>query len=755
SGSVLNGTGMEGSIRGIDISNRENVVIKNCVVMNYEIGIGIQGSNDIDLFNNTIMNNGAGLPVFDSMDITIENNTISSNDAGIDIINSSYCDIFDNAITDNTGGIDLHISNFNFISHNDLTGNYDGIYLSNSSNNSIINNSLELNTNGIFLLFNSSGNHIINNTANSNWDYGIYLEESSNNTLSNNILNFNTIGLRLEDYSSGNKIINNTANYNWQVGVYLHSPDNILINNTFCSNDEYDIYNLDMDANSGDNNTCNETENWDDDNSAGCTYSCPLMDCNCSTCNECTFKLSRPECSVVTLTKDIKNYTGKICIDEWGDGKTFDCRGHTIDGTGENTGIYTDYAENLTIKNCILTGWLYGIHLYSSSNNTLNNNTIYDNENGIYIEFDSDYNNIYNNDIGDNNKGIHLSTVNETYAGGIKTDTGTYRLVYFSFGFEAINNETDRNTVMNRTINYLGGGDVLLVGDGRDDSENDELYDYYADSLDNNGISHTYWDTDLNGSPDYDDLIYYDIVVWFVGDMYPDEAEQEVLEQYLDEGGNLFITGQDIGYYLIDEDEDDGVFYSDYLHANYTEDVTESWSLHGVDGDIGGNLSIEIEGGSGADNQDWPSGILPINGSEAVFYYDMIYPEFNDIYNNDITDNDNEGVYIEYGNDNILNNNFVCGNLIDINILYGDGNSGDDNACDLADEWNDDGINGCRYTCSGFPGICDLNQDGIIVKDYNDLMSAYKCFLGIKNCNGYHKNWNIMKQEYECFTNNK
>ena len=49
----------------------------------------------------------------------------------------------------------------------------------------------------------------------------------------------------------------------------------------------------------------------------------------------------------------------------------------------------------------------------------------------------------------------------------------------------------------------------------------------------------------------------------------------------------------------------------------------------------------------------------------------------------------------------------------------------------------------------------DLNNDGIITKDWNDLMTAYKCFLGIeKNCNkiNYH-NWSDMKREYECFIN--
>lgn len=49
---------------------------------------------------------------------------------------------------------------------------------------------------------------------------------------------------------------------------------------------------------------------------------------------------------------------------------------------------------------------------------------------------------------------------------------------------------------------------------------------------------------------------------------------------------------------------------------------------------------------------------------------------------------------------------------------------------------------------------CDLNHDGIITHDYNDLMTAYKCFLGItKNCDNHYRNWTLMKEEYKCFAN--
>ncbi|ODS36705.1 hypothetical protein BEH94_10545 [Candidatus Altiarchaeales archaeon WOR_SM1_SCG] len=48
---------------------------------------------------------------------------------------------------------------------------------------------------------------------------------------------------------------------------------------------------------------------------------------------------------------------------------------------------------------------------------------------------------------------------------------------------------------------------------------------------------------------------------------------------------------------------------------------------------------------------------------------------------------------------------------------------------------------------------CDLNHDGIIFHDYNDLRIAYKCFLGFRNCNN-PQNWTNIISEYNCFVGN-
>jgi len=126
----------------------------------------------------------------------------------------------------------------------------------------------------------------------------------------------------------------------------------------------------------------------------------------------------------------------------------------------------------------------------------------------------------------------------------------------------------------------------------------------------------------------------------------------------------------------------------------------------------------------------------------------------NTISGNKISNN-SIGIYSEISNSTI-NSNIVCGNInLDFNSSDWKSSSGVNNTCDKPDGWNDTGIAGCRYKCVQEEFDCDLNRDGIIIHDYNDLASAYKCFLGIKNCNKInYQNWNLMKREYECFTNN-
>ena len=139
------------------------------------------------------------------------------------------------------------------------------------------------------------------------------------------------------------------------------------------------------------------------------------------------------------------------------------------------------------------------------------------------------------------------------------------------------------------------------------------------------------------------------------------------------------------------------------------------------------------------------------NFSYGVYFNNS---DFNEIINNEIINNTNTGVYFSStANNNTLTGNFICENAVDVN--NSNSNSGDKNICSNVDGWNDAETTGCTFTCQQY--LCDLNHDGIYVYDWEDLMLAYKCFLGIENnCDTInYQNWTLMKQEYQCFVNNQ
>lgn len=62
-------------------------------------------------------------------------------------------------------------------------------------------------------------------------------------------------------------------------------------------------------------------------------------------------------------------------IDITADGVTLDCAGYTITGAGAGSGILLDGRTGVTVKNCNVTGFSFGIVLQDSSGNTLSDNT--------------------------------------------------------------------------------------------------------------------------------------------------------------------------------------------------------------------------------------------------------------------------------------------------------------------------------------------------------------------------------------------
>jgi hypothetical protein len=170
-------------------------------------------------------------------------------------------------------------------------------------------------------------------------------------------------------------------------------------------------------------------------------------------------------------------------------------------------------------------------------------------------------------------------------------------------------------------LNVTGGPPpppILLVDD--DDASSYEVY--FTAALDTLANDYDTWTVESQGSPSASILQQYDVVLWFTGDDHTTtltNTDQSDLATYLDGGGNLFITGQDIGRSV-----GESTFYSDYLHATYVQDDIDLSGLNGISDDpISDGFYLAISGGDGANNQSQPSEIDPIAPAVSIFTYDV------------------------------------------------------------------------------------------------------------------------------------
>ena len=159
-----------------------------------------------------------------------------------------------------------------------------------------------------------------------------------------------------------------------------------------------------------------------------------------------------------------------------------------------------------------------------------------------------------------------------------------------------------------------GGATVLIV----DDDGGSAYEGYFKIPLGNLRIHYEVWDIRESGSPAASILAGYTVVVWYTGDTDHDTltpTDQANLAAYLDGGGKLFLSGQNIG-----QDIGGTAFYHDYLHATLINGSTGIVELQGED--ILSGIAITLSGNEGAGNQESPSEIGLLGGAIGLFRYD-------------------------------------------------------------------------------------------------------------------------------------
>jgi hypothetical protein len=86
------------------------------------------------------------------------------------------------------------------------------------------------------------------------------------------------------------------------------------------------------------------------------------------------------------------------------------------------------------------------------------------------------------------------------------------------------------------------------------------------------------------------DISNFAVIAWTAGVALPvfNEDDVNALQDLLDNGGRLFITGQDIGADIFEaggQSQFAQDFYTDYLHAEYLNNFVGSFLIFGIDGD--------------------------------------------------------------------------------------------------------------------------------------------------------------------------
>lgn len=176
------------------------------------------------------------------------------------------------------------------------------------------------------------------------------------------------------------------------------------------------------------------------------------------------------------------------------------------------------------------------------------------------------------------------------------------------------------------TIRVNVGPDLLLLVDSDFGIQPSQSYDsaFYMPVLDSLRIPYATWAIETAGTPTT--MNDYPMVLWFTGDRRVDPvsgpettitpASRVAIASYLDSGGGLFLTGQQIAFML---DQVDSAFMFDYLHATYNGPAND-YLARGIDSDVvGDQTSYVLGGGGGAANQVLKDQLTPVNGAVAAF----------------------------------------------------------------------------------------------------------------------------------------
>jgi hypothetical protein len=127
-------------------------------------------------------------------------------------------------------------------------------------------------------------------------------------------------------------------------------------------------------------------------------------------------------------------------------------------------------------------------------------------------------------------------------------------------------------------------------------------------------------------APVITDVLPYEVVIWSAPyDAPGNVGASAVISSYLDGGGRLLLSGQDVGFW---DGGGSGMtfarYFPDRLYASFVADDAPTRQVAGRSGDVFDGLGLSIEGGDGADNQAYPDVIAVRDPDYAARVFDYL-----------------------------------------------------------------------------------------------------------------------------------
>lgn len=166
---------------------------------------------------------------------------------------------------------------------------------------------------------------------------------------------------------------------------------------------------------------------------------------------------------------------------------------------------------------------------------------------------------------------------------------------------------------------WLTASDVVLI----DDDSGEDYETFITSSLEENDEAVRLWDRQTSAVGDLSSVPW---LIWMTGDDSENtltSTDQQTIVNYLQTGGGVLVTGQNIT-----DDDNTAQFLHDVFYCTQDREDTDRLRAFGLgdDPDVDGQFLLLL-GSQGAANQTSPSSITPLDNATAIFINDTLTEE--------------------------------------------------------------------------------------------------------------------------------